>query len=396
MFSTLRVEQRRRISPGSAALPSCLSLDGSLSYLLTGHAVLGTISLHDMRFPLNGIPPLSNNDGPVAVHPLVTSVTTSGENGAAKYGGACSIEWIPNDLSGFLCARRKALVLYDTNSFKPAATFPCESMLGCAVPKAGTSHMMIACAAGGHVRLCDLRAGSFVHTLAGHAGKSSVLCVDWCPSEEWVLVSGGTDATVRLWDARKSASCLHSFDQTQVHSQPNERRFRNTGVGLSALVALAGDKETQSSSLIRKETIYSTAHAGPVFSVRFAPDGQSLASRDRDAIRVWCTASGRNTMVNLDHLGAGHPPTRAMAFSHDGHSLMVGCGNDVVVVSARSGVKENALKAHFGQISDLSVVSERLWSCGEDRQILEWTPRAFDHSQAQTTIADLIQDDWMD
>ncbi|KAG0236143.1 DNA excision repair protein ERCC-8 [Actinomortierella wolfii] len=65
-------------------------------------------------------------------------------------------------------------------------------------------------AADPRIRLCDMRTGAFTHSLPGHRG--TVLGVDWSPRHEFILASASTDSTARLWDIRKSNSCLISLD----------------------------------------------------------------------------------------------------------------------------------------------------------------------------------------
>lgn len=65
-------------------------------------------------------------------------------------------------------------------------------------------------------------------------------------------------------------------------------------------------------------------HAGPVWSVTFAPDGQTLATGSDDStLRFWNAASGRETAV----LPANGGAVLAVAFAHGGQFLASGGGD---------------------------------------------------------------------
>jgi WD40 repeat protein len=84
--------------------------------------------------------------------------------------------------------------------------------------------------------------GKLIQTLMGH--PDSVFAVVWSPTGE-VLVSGGSDGTLRWWDV-ETAQCLRTCQ----------------------------------------------GHDGGVWSLRISPDGRSLASCGNDnTIRVWDLAS---------------------------------------------------------------------------------------------------------
>ena len=52
-------------------------------------------------------------------------------------------------------------------------------------------------------RLCDPSSGDCTHVLSGHS--AGVVCVEWSPSEEFVLASASWDGKIKLWDVRYDA-----------------------------------------------------------------------------------------------------------------------------------------------------------------------------------------------
>lgn len=129
------------------------------------------------------------------------------------------------------------------------------------------AHALVATAAGApYIRLCDLKSGGFTHSLAGHHGK--VITIRWSPRKEYVLASGGTDGTIRIWDIRRAASCLVSLDSL------------NSG-----------------NSNLAETNI---AHHGTVNGISWTDDSVFLVSTGHDEkMRVWDMDTGMNTLVNF-------------------------------------------------------------------------------------------------
>lgn len=122
------------------------------------------------------------------------------------------------------------------------------------------------------IRLLDLRTGGVTHTLVGHQ-HGFVIPVRWSPKQPFLLASGGSDGTVRLWDVRRGKACLASLDQHNTAS-------REQGGWL---------------------TTTNTAHDGVVNGLEFTSDGLHLVSIGHDEkMRVWDLESGLNTLVISD------------------------------------------------------------------------------------------------
>lgn len=127
------------------------------------------------------------------------------------------------------------------------------------------------------VRLVDLRSGASAHSLAGHQG--AVLSVAWSPQEEYILASGGSDGTVRLWDIRRSVGSLGVLD-------------------LEDSVGIGGEDGLGKNARHREQ---GKAHIGACNGVVWTEDGKFLVSAGHDErVRVWDIGVGANA---LSHFG---------------------------------------------------------------------------------------------
>lgn len=139
------------------------------------------------------------------------------------------------------------------------------------------SHLLVACATQHPaVRLVDLRSGASTHSLAGHGG--AVLTVAWHPRQEHVLCSGASDGSVRLWDIRRSASCLGALSM-------------DDSIGVVGTDGVGGYARSRQRG---------KAHDGPANGVAWTDSGDYIVSTGHDErIRVWDAATGANTLVNF-------------------------------------------------------------------------------------------------
>lgn len=127
------------------------------------------------------------------------------------------------------------------------------------------------------IRLVDLRSGASTHSLAGHQG--AVLSIAWSPQEEYLLASGGSDGTVRLWDIRRSAGILGVLD-------------------LEDSVGIGGEDGLGKNARHREQ---GKAHIGACNGVVWTEDGRFLVSTGHDErVRVWDIGVGANA---LSHFG---------------------------------------------------------------------------------------------
>ena len=129
--------------------------------------------------------------------------------------------------------------------------------------------LVAAACANGHIRLCDLISGGSTHTLQGH--KNEVLSVVWPPKNDFLLASSATDRTVRMWDIRKSNSCLSVFGNVNADIQ---------------------------------DRALNISHNTSVSGLTFTHDGHQLVSfSSANNIRVWDTASFNRFNITFDKVG---------------------------------------------------------------------------------------------
>ena len=200
-------------------------------------------------------------------------------NKSAHHGfGITHLSFYPFDSLAFLSSSYDhTLKIYAAEPFIPSASFDLGSVVYSHAVSPIADHLLIACATQHpSVRLVDLRSGASAHSLVGHHG--AVLSVAWSPVDEYVLASGGTDGTVRLWDVRRSAGSLGVMDLEDSVGVGGE-----DGLGKSARSGDSGK-----------------AHVGACNGVVWTDDGRFLVTAGHDErVRVWDVGVGANALAHF-------------------------------------------------------------------------------------------------
>lgn len=291
--------------------------------------------------------------------------------------GVSGVQWWPQDTGMFLSGSFDHTVkVWDTNSLQVAHTFDMDNRVYAidicshAENKYSSQALVAVASDQPFIRLLDLRSASSAHTLQGHKGKT--LSVAWHPINSYLLASGGYDGEAKVWDIRRSKSCVSRLDMTKT----NAREARVDALNLGA-------------TLVK-------AHSGPVNGLAWDELGQLLyTAGNDDKIRVWDMAATMappvNNLVNFGPLTrnkylqslplvlspCNETEVQHLLFASDSGDVLVFRAVDGKLVSRllRSGSKSNVRTA--------SIVYGGPWSttyyCGTmDGKILTWRGGAAD------------------
>ncbi|KAK6462233.1 WD40-repeat-containing domain protein [Scheffersomyces coipomensis] len=321
-------------------------------------------------------------DNPVSAF---TNLATIPRKSAHQFG-ISGLQWWPYDTGMFVTASFDHTVkIWDTNELTPVHSFDMDNRVysidicGHESPNKLTSSALVAVGSDQpFIRLLDLRSTSSSHTLTGHKGKT--LVVKWHPINPNLLSSGGLDGEVKVWDIRRSKSCLCRLDMLRTNS---------------TLV-------TSSDNLTRASV---KAHSGPVNGLVWDEQGTSLfTAGNDDKVRVWDMVSSLappvNKLVNFGPLTRNkYPQTIPILLNPKGETelqylLFPSESSDVFVYRTIDGKMVTRLSRrgtkNIGRTT--SMVSAGPFTgtyfCGTmDGEIISWSPH-----WDKPNIRDLVDD----
>ena len=148
-----------------------------------------------------------------------------------------------------------------------------------------------------------------------------------------MLISGGIDNAVRLWDIRKRREIFtHKQDQKDVGSANIQAVAFSPG---GDIFASAGThKEIHLWSVAEHKLIGTLNTEEHVEALAFNPDGRFLAAGVRANIRVW----DMETLAEVATLEGCLGAVKTFAFSGDGKMLVASAGHGVIRVWDSSGL----------------------------------------------------------
>lgn len=330
----------KQIAPSSGSIHTCMSFDShDQRYLLTS-CIDGRVMLHDIYSLLYD----------AAEEVRVEKLSSRHESFGHMYT-ATSVQWYPVDNGAFLTSSLDCTVkIWDTNQFLVAGCFKLRDRVFSAKMRSDhLCHHTVAAAVGnGVINLCDLRTSDAEHSLSGPS--QSILTLDWCPNEEYLLASGSADGALCLWDVRKGG-----------------RR------GLLAACDWQQSLKNTSSFNVR-------AHERAVMSVKFSPCGNFLVSCGNDKkVRCWETYS---TSLLPTQYSPCHKSSLPYYISF---AKGAGAANDILLfpssdtihmvpLHSPTGKSSRTLRGHVSHVSCLLYLQEYhvMLSCGGDGMILIW------------------------
>lgn len=352
----------------AGASVNCLSLESELyQYLLSGCGD-SSIKIWDLHSQLPCTDGAEDEDAPLT---LYNSIATIPRKSAHTFG-VSAIQWWPFDAGLFVSGSFDHTVkVWDTADLLPVHSFPLDCRvysidISSAPSSAGQLSLVAVGSDHPFIRLLDLRSASSAHTLSGH--KQRTLCVKWHPQDPNILSSGGYDGECKIWDVRRSKSCLCRLDILKT----------NAGYDGSDNLTRASVK----------------AHLAPVNGIEWNLLGTMIyTTGNDDKVRVWDTVNVTappplNKLVNFGPLTRNKfPHTMSFLVSAPGeseleHLLFPSDNGDVYVFRTIDGKLVSRLTRHGQKRSCRTTSMTRggpltnSFFCGTiDGEIIHWSPQ---------------------
>ncbi|TGJ85617.1 hypothetical protein E0Z10_g3146 [Xylaria hypoxylon] len=205
------------------------------------------------------------------------------------------------------------------------------------------------------VRVWDMTNGACLHTLRGHT--STVRCLKM--SDENTAISGSRDTTLRVWDIRQGV-CRNVL----VGHQASVRCLEIKG---DIVVSGSYDATAKIWSISEGRCLHTlTGHFSQIYAIAF--DGQRVVTGSLDtSVRVWDAHTGEPIAVLQGHTSlVGQLQLR-------GNTLVTG-GSDgsVRVWSLEKMCPIHRLAAHDNSVTSLQFDDTRVVSGGSDGRVKVW------------------------
>jgi WD40 repeat protein len=241
------------------------------------------------------------------------------------------------------------------NSFTCAVRFSSDGkILAAAGYETGPNHA---------IYLYDMTTGKPLPKLAGHA-SGGVRRLLFTPDGK-LLLSGGFDGAVRIWDMATHKELRHiRVEAGTVYSMAltsDGKTIATAGREGLRLWDLATGKE-----LLRDEMVKHSCVA-----VAFSPDGKIVASGDAECVKLWETATGKEVQT----LNGFKGEVSYLIFSADGRTLFTSSYDRCVRLwEVRTGRMIHEAEGHSGWVWGLALSADekKLASCSVDTKLLCW------------------------
>lgn len=139
-----------------------------------------------------------------------------------------------------------------------------------------------------------------------------------------------------------------------------------------------------------------TAHYGAVTGLKISEDGMYLFSAGSDSrLRLWDIESGCNTLVNFETVRLQTNKPLQLSVSEDSALVFVPCMTVVKAFDFWSGKTHFTFRGHYEYVNCCcySALDQELYTGGNDRQILVWSPFISYEADEETTRD---EDSWSD
>ena len=300
-----------------------------------------------------------------------------------------ALQWYPVDTGMFFTVSTAAIVaVWDTNQLQVVQTFQPfqyeDSLVagGYSSSMEWSPHQAHLGAVGTKgvepIRLIDLRAGHAAQSLrdSKHKMSTGTTSLTWSPIHSHLLVSGGFDGCIRLWDIRKgNQACV--LDREYIDPCPRE-----------GLIPFEPSLWKNQSACVSSNM----SHSGFVAAIRFTPNGSTLVSAGSDGtLSTWNMLKPHGELMpcryyyygkNRKHTTALAPitaqlqpltliATREYVWTHSQNSLLA-------YQIGKTGPPCMELKGHLKRVNTISMIpdyTKQIISGSSDGLLLMWSGR---------------------
>ncbi|GAA3779197.1 TIR domain-containing protein [Streptomyces phyllanthi] len=244
-------------------------------------------------------------------------------------------------------------------------------------PAPETGSLLVTGGNDGVVRLWDPATGQGRRILRGHGRRIGTLSFS---ADGSMLAAGGNDGVVRLWD---SASARRLRELTGQSDRLVSAVFSPAGT-LLATASSDGDMYLWNAATgeYQREMDVETDH---VWAEAFSPDGELLATaNDDDTVQLWYRATGAHVTTIDEHYGR----VRSIAFRSDGAVLATGCDDRKVRIWDMADRRITAvLDGHTDRVYAVAFAPDGSWlaSASWDGQAVIWKDGVVAHRLAGHT-----------
>jgi WD40 repeat protein len=244
-------------------------------------------------------------------------------------------------------------------------------------PAPETGSLLVTGGNDGVVRLWDPATGQGRRILRGHGRRIQTLSFS---ADGSMLAAGGNDGVIRLWD---SVTGRH-LRELRGQSDRLVSAVFSPGGTLLATAGSDGDMYLWNAATgeYQREMDVETDH---VWAEAFSPDGELLATaNDDDTVRLWYRATGAHVTTIGEHYGR----VRSIAFRPDGTELATGCDDRKVRVWDLVERRITAvLDGHTDRVYAVAFAPDGSWlaSVSWDGRAVIWRDGVAEHELAGHT-----------